>query len=97
MNILSLFAESVKINPNEAGIPEISASEVLVNSLNIFYMVAGIAAVIMIIVASIMYVVSRGEPAAVTKAKNTIVYAVAGLVVIIAAFAITWFVIGRFQ
>lgn len=61
--------------------------------LNIVYMVAGIVAVIAIIVGGIRYVVSNGDAAGVKSAKNTILYAVAGLVVVIAAAAITDFVI----
>jgi hypothetical protein len=79
-----------------AGIPKLTADAVLSSTLNTVYFVAGIIAVIVIIVAGYMYVVSAGDSAAVTKAKNAILYAVIGLVVIILAFAITWFVVGRF-
>lgn len=84
----------MKIDPGN--IPTTSAEVVLNTALNSVYMVAGIVAVIVIIIAGYMYVTSQGDSSAVTKAKNAILYAVIGLVVIILAFAITWFVIGRF-
>jgi len=84
----------MKIDPGN--IPTTSAEVVLNTALNSVYMVAGIVAVIVIIIAGYMYVTSQGDSAAVTKAKNAILYAVIGLVVIILAFSITWFVIGRF-
>lgn len=87
----------MKIDPSKINIPTTSAEVVLNTALNSVYMVAGIIAVIVIIIAGYMYVTSQGDSAAVTKAKNAILYAVIGLVVIILAFAITWFVIGRFQ
>jgi len=41
-----------------------------------------------------MYASSAGDAAAVTKAKNLIVFAVVGIVVILSAFAVTNFLIG---
>jgi len=79
------------------GIIQLSADQILTNFLNTFYVVAGIVAVIVIVIAGYMYVTSQGDSSAVTKAKNAILYAVIGLVVIILAFSITWFIIGRFQ
>lgn len=77
-------------------IPTPSDDEVLQNGLNIAYFVAGIIAVIVIIIGGIMYATSSGEAGALTRAKNMILYSIVGLVVIIAASAITNFVIGRF-
>jgi hypothetical protein len=80
----------------DVDIPSLSADEVLQNGLNIVYFLAGAIAVIVVIVGGIMYATSSGDSGAVTKAKNLILYAIVGLVVIFAAFAITNFVIGRF-
>ena len=44
---------------------------------------------IVMIVAGISYATSGGDSGKVTKAKNTIVYAVIGLVVVIIAFSLT--------
>ena len=54
-------------------------------------------AVLVIIFAGYMYVTSGGDPAAVTKAKNAILYSVVGLVIVALAFVITQFVIGSFK
>lgn len=61
---------------------------------NVLLFILGAIAVIMIIVGGIRYVVSGGESSAVKGAKNTILYAVIGLVVAILAYAIVNFVIG---
>lgn len=83
--------------PNQVDIPTGDANVVLVNGLNIVYFIAGMIAVIVLIVAGIMYATSTGDQARVTKAKNLILYSIAGLVIILSAFAITNFVTGRFK
>jgi len=95
MNILQYFAAD-KIDAGASGIPTGSATAILNGALNLVYVAAGIVAVIAIILAGYRYVTSMGDSAAVAKSKNTILYAVIGLVVIVLAFTITWFVIGRF-
>ena len=57
------------------------------------YIVAGFVAVIVIIIGGIRYATSAGDSSSVQSAKNTVQYAVIGLVVIIMAAAITDFVI----
>lgn len=77
-------------------VPTLTSEQVLQNGLNIAYLLAGIIAVIVIIIGGFMYTTSGGDSSGVTKAKNLILYAVVGLIVIIAAFAITNFVLGNF-
>lgn len=64
------------------------------NVLNITYFAAGIVAVFVIIIAGFLYVTSTGDPGRVTKAKNAILFAVIGLVVVMLAFIITGYVRG---
>jgi archaellum component FlaF (FlaF/FlaG flagellin family) len=56
--------------------------------------IAGAAAVIALVVGGIMYVTSAGDEKRVEAAKNTILYAVIGVVVALLGFAIANFVIG---
>lgn len=60
------------------------------------YLWGGIICVIIIIVAGVLYTVSAGDAGKVKRAKDAIVGAVVGLVVIAFAFVITQFVLGRF-
>jgi len=62
--------------------------------VDILLYILGAVAVIMVIIGGFMYVTSGGDTTAVTKAKNTILYAVVGLVVAILAYAIVHFVVG---
>lgn len=77
---------------NTFGIPEKTASQILISGLNMAYFIAGVVAVIMVIVGGLNYVTSSGDSSKTAKAKNTILYAVIGIVVIIFAFAITTFI-----
>jgi hypothetical protein len=63
--------------------------------LNILSVVVGIAAVIMIIIAGLKYVTSQGDTASVGSAKNTLLYAVVGLVVVVMAQFIVRFVMKK--
>lgn len=79
------------------GIPTVAADNAtLANILNTVYSWAGIIAVLMIIIGGLMYIISGGNQSNITKAKDTIVYSVVGLIVVIMAFTITQFVLGRF-
>ena len=60
---------------------------------NVILYIVGIVAVIMLIVGGIRYVVSGGDAKKVTDAKNTVLYAIIGLVIAFLAFAIVNFVI----
>ncbi len=64
--------------------------------INVLLFLIGAISVIMIIYGGIRYVTSGGDQGAVTSAKNTILYAVVGLVVAILAYAIVNFVVGAF-
>lgn len=77
---------------NTFGIPEKDAGQILVDALNMAYFIAGVLAIILVIVGGLNYVTSSGDSGKTAKAKNTILYAVVGLVVIIFAFAITTFI-----
>lgn len=99
MKFLNLLAEtSVKITPRDIGIddPVTSADGTFLNLLNTAYMWAGIVCVIVIIIAGFYYVLSNGNAANIKRGKDAILGAVIGLVVVILAFTITQFVIGRF-
>lgn len=53
----------------------------------------GIVSVIMLIIGGFRYIISGGDSKKVTEAKNTVLYAIIGLIIAILAFAIVNFVI----
>jgi len=98
MNIFELLAAgTAKLNNGDIkNLFDLEATEVLAISLNLFYFVIGALAVIIIILSGFTFMTSAGDPAKITKARNATLYSVIGLVVVVSAFAITQFVLGRF-
>jgi hypothetical protein len=63
--------------------------------IDIFSLVVGVVAVIMIIIGGLKYITSGGDSGNITGAKNTILYAIIGLVVVALAQFIVKFVLNR--
>ncbi len=62
--------------------------------VNVMLFIIGAICVIMLIWGGIRYTTSAGNSAAVTSAKNTIMYAIIGLVIAFLAFAVVNWVLG---
>lgn len=92
--LLELLAQA-KIDAGNSGIPEMSGQDLLANGLNLTYFLAGAIAVIVIIVAGLMYNTAAGDSGKIAKAKNLLTYAIIGLVIVLCAYAITAFVTGK--
>lgn len=72
-----------------------SADDLITTVINIFLYIIGAVSVIMIIYGGFKYVTSGGDSSGVTSAKNTILYAVIGLVVAVFAYIIVHFVLDK--
>jgi hypothetical protein len=70
-----------------------TAQDTVIAVINVLSLVGGALAVIMIIYGGLRYVISGGNQEATKSAKNTIVYAVVGLVIIAIAQVIVQFVL----
>lgn len=64
--------------------------------VNTLLFVVGALSVIMIIVGGLLFVTSQGDSGGITRAKNTLLYAVIGLVVAILAYAIVNWILHLF-
>lgn len=73
-----------------------SAPNLIKNVINLLLYLVGIIAVIAIIIGGIRYTTSNGDASSVKAAKDTVLYAVIGLVVAILAYAIVNFVVAAF-
>lgn len=73
-----------------------TVEEGITGVVNVLLFLLGAVAVIAIIVGGIMYAVSSGDAGRAKAAKDTIMYAVIGLIVAILAYAIVNFVISSF-
>lgn len=64
---------------------------------NILIFVVGAVSVIMVIVGGLRYTLAQGDSSAVNSAKNTVLYALVGVVVAFLSYALVNFVIGAFK
>lgn len=64
--------------------------------VNILLFLLGAIAVVMIVIGGIRFATANGDQSAVTSAKNTILYAVVGVIVAIMAYAIVNFILDQF-
>lgn len=79
----------------EEGVATDKVNSIITNVINIFSAVVGIAAVLMIIYGGFRYITSGGDSGKVSSAKNTIIYAVIGLVIVALAQFIVKFVLDK--
>lgn len=84
--------------PSCTSSPEDSSAkvnEIVTLVINIFSWVVGVVAVIMIIYGGFQYITAAGDTTKVGNAKNTILYALIGLVIVALSQVIVKFVIGN--
>ncbi len=72
------------------------ASGIFTTISNVMLFIVGAISVVMVIIGGLRYVISGGNSTNITAAKNTILYAVVGLIIAIMAYAIINFVIESF-
>jgi hypothetical protein len=65
--------------------------------VNWLLVLAALAALVFLIIGGIRYIVSQGEEEAAEKAKNTILYAIIGLIVIGLSAVVVNFIVSIFQ
>lgn len=68
---------------------------VITSVSNALLAVLGVVCVLFIIIGGFQYVASAGNPDSVGKAKNTILYAVIGLIFAILSYAIVSFIVNK--
>lgn len=93
MGLHSTFSTVV----DTSGLPKAHAgsSQPIDTVLSIVFAFTASIALLMIVIAGFRYIVAHGDPNAVAQARDTILYAVIGLLISMAAFSIVTFVIGN--
>ncbi len=94
-NALLILAQTI-VDPSSVNIPKPQASGSQIQTvLRIVFLTAGAVSVLMIVIGGLLYVTSNGDPQRTARAKDTILYAIIGLVVAILSSVIVVFVLGR--
>jgi cytochrome bd-type quinol oxidase subunit 2 len=69
----------------------------IANLINIMSIIAGITAVIMIIISGFRFITANGDSNTVSAARRTLMYALVGVVVVALSQTIVWFVLGGIE
>jgi hypothetical protein len=80
---------------NETGVGSTSITNLARQIVNIFSIIVGAVAVIMIIYGGFRYITSGGDSNRVGGAKNTLIYAIIGLIIVALAQLIVHFVLNQ--
>lgn len=70
-------------------------NELISDIINLFSLAVGVVSVFMIIIGGFKYITSGGESSNVSAAKNTILYAIIGLVIVALSQSIVQFILRR--
>ena len=100
--IFSLFIEKVYAQDADGSsgfsIPkplgDVSLQKIVASLIDAAFLVAGIVAVIYLIIGGYQYITSAGNPEQVGTAKNTILYSIVGLIVILLSALIVKYILG---
>jgi len=93
MRMTSILSASVP-----AGLPKQDLStDTLNNVLGFIFLLAGAVAFLVVMFGAFKYIISKGDPNAIKSAKETILYALVGLIVSIFGYSIVVFVLGGLQ
>lgn len=77
-------------------IPKVTVSNTTVGQvLDASFIVIGALSVLFLLIGAVRYVTSNGDQSQITQAKNTILYAVVGIVISLSAFTIVQFAVGQ--
>ena len=66
---------------------------IMLNIINIVIAILGLVAILFVIIGAVGYTTSQGDPAKTKKARDTILYAILGVVLAVLAYAIVNFVL----
>ena len=74
---------------------ETTVSSAVKTAINVLSLIVGIIAVIMVIIGGLKYIISSGDSSNINSAKNTILYALIGLVIVALAQVLVRFVVTK--
>jgi hypothetical protein len=99
MTTMSAFGQNIRagIDAAKTGETPSDLPEIIQTIIRVLLFVVGAASVIMLIIGGIRYTVSAGDQQAVANAKNTILYAIVGVVVALLAWAAVDYVFSQFS
>jgi len=78
-----------------AGYKDVQIETIIGGVINAFLGILGVIFLVLIVYAGYIWMIARGDEAKVEKSKNTIINSTIGLVIVLAAYAISYFVLSK--
>lgn len=92
--MLHTLAANVKVPVDN--IPKVTVGDnTIAAALNATFIAVGAISMLFLLIGAVRYVTSNGDQSQITQAKNTLLYAVVGIVVSLSAFTIVQFALGQ--
>ncbi len=94
--IMQLFAASACSSDvvDCSSLPKAAANNATISTiLGVVFALTASMSLLIIVIAGFRYIIAHGDPKAVAQARNTIIYAIVGLLISMAAYSIVTFVI----
>jgi hypothetical protein len=77
-----------------SSLPKAAANNATISTiLGVVFALTASISLLIIVIAGFRYIIAHGDPKAVVQARNTIIYAIVGLLISMAAYSIVTFVI----
>lgn len=84
-NFSVVYAAYGSLNPNDS---DTSIGAIIVRALNYLLPLLGGVALVMVIYGGVLFITSSGDPEKLTKAKQTLLWAIIGIIIIVLSYAI---------
>ena len=96
-HLLQLFAAPIKIDPSKTGVPAVDINaKTLDVALTATFIVVGAIGVLFLVIGAIRYQIANGDQGQLSRAKDTILYAIVGIILTLLAFGIVRVILGIF-
>lgn len=89
-NIYAQYTPDIRALPNVTA--DASRLDII---LTVVFTIIGALSLLMFVAGGMRYITSQGDPQQISKAKGTLIYALVGLLVSVAAVSIVTFVLGK--
>ncbi len=94
--IMQFLTSMATLDPNDIGIPQVPLNDnALATVLSIAFTAIGGIATLFLMIGAVRYVTSGGDQKNIQQAKDTILYAIVGIVISLSAFTVVQFTLGK--
>ena len=89
-------ASGITIDNSQIAVPKTTLTDSTIRTgLELVFGLAGGVALVVAVVSGLRFTLTQGDPAAVNRARNSLIFAIVGVVICLTAYSIVAFVLGK--